>query len=154
MRKISVLIDWKKCIIWSLSTAMTFCFCSVSLRHLMTVFNNKVLFRSSCHSQLKPNVNSSCQMLRMKCWKYALSCMQKCQKLLVGMISNTLWPENGVNFEICPSVKLRGLNTNSRFYNIFYEGDKFCDFLFAFLHTNPLFKGIYSKRKEFAPNSQ
>ena len=38
-----------------------------------------------------------------------------------------------------------------KFYAIFSEGDKFCNFLFASLHTKPLLKRICSKRKEFAP---
>ena len=32
----------------------------------------------------------------------------------------------------------------------FYKGDNFCDFLFVFLYTKPVLKGVYSKRKEFA----
>ena len=34
---------------------------------------------------------------------------------------------------------------------LFYNRDNFCDFLFAFLHTKPLLRRGYSKRKEFAP---
>ena len=42
-------------------------------------------------------------------------------------------------------------DTLGRFSSIFDKGDKFCDFLYAFLYSNPLLKGVYSKRKEFAP---
>ena len=43
------------------------------------------------------------------------------------------------------------------FRTVFQKGDNFNDYLFAFLHTKPLlkrgllWKGVYSKRKEFAP---
>ena len=37
------------------------------------------------------------------------------------------------------------------FAAIFYKRNNFCDFLFALLYTKALLKGIYSKRKEFAP---
>ena len=37
------------------------------------------------------------------------------------------------------------------FLPYFYKGDNFHDFLFAFLHIKSLLKGIYFKRKEFAP---
>ena len=33
----------------------------------------------------------------------------------------------------------------------FYKDDNLCDFLFAFLRTKSLIKGVNSKRKEFAP---
>ena len=45
------------------------------------------------------------------------------------------------------SVSLRGLG---RLSSILYKGDNFCDFLFAFLHTMPGLKKVYSKMKEFA----
>ena len=32
-----------------------------------------------------------------------------------------------------------------------YRGDNICNLLFAFLHTKPLLKGVFSKRKEFLP---
>ena len=40
-----------------------------------------------------------------------------------------------------------------RFPIIYYKGDNSCNFMFAFLHTNPIAfcKGDYSKQKEFAP---
>ena len=41
--------------------------------------------------------------------------------------------------------------TGRVFFRHIYKGDNFCDYLFAFPHTNPLWKGVYSKRKEFAP---
>ena len=44
-----------------------------------------------------------------------------------------------------------GLDTPGRFSAIFNMGDNFCDFLFGFLHTNPLLKRVHSNRKEFAP---
>ena len=34
---------------------------------------------------------------------------------------------------------------------MFHKGDNICDFLFAFLHTIPFWKWIYSNRKAFAP---
>ena len=34
---------------------------------------------------------------------------------------------------------------------LFYRRDNFCVFLFAFLHTKPLLRRGYYKRKEFAP---
>ena len=37
-------------------------------------------------------------------------------------------------------VKLREMDTLDRFSAIFHKGDNFCDFLFAFLSTNPLLK--------------
>ena len=36
------------------------------------------------------------------------------------------------------------------FLQFFDKGDNFCNFLFAFLHTKPFWKGVYSKRSEFA----
>ena len=46
-------------------------------------------------------------------------------------------------------VSLGVLYTLGRFSAIFYNGDKICDFLFAFLHTSPFSdKGVYSKRKD------
>ena len=33
----------------------------------------------------------------------------------------------------------------------FNKGNNFCDFLFAFLNTNPFSKGVLSKRKEVSP---
>ena len=33
----------------------------------------------------------------------------------------------------------------------YYKGENFCDFLFAFMHTKPFVKVIYSKGTEFAP---
>ena len=45
------------------------------------------------------------------------------------------------------------LETLGRVYVVFFtKKDDFCDFLFVFLHIKPLQKGVYSKRKEFAPN--
>ena len=35
-----------------------------------------------------------------------------------------------------------------------YKGYNFCDFMFAYLYTFPFWKGVYSKRKGFAPNFQ
>ena len=46
---------------------------------------------------------------------------------------------------------LRRLDILGRFFCHFYKGDNFCDFLFAYLCTNPLLKGVFSKMKEFAP---
>ena len=34
----------------------------------------------------------------------------------------------------------------------FVKGDNFCDLLFNFLDIKPILKGVYSKRKEFAPH--
>ena len=43
---------------------------------------------------------------------------------------------------------LRELYTLGRFSDIFYKQDKFCDFLFAFLHTRPLLKrGLLKKER-------
>ena len=36
------------------------------------------------------------------------------------------------------------------FATILHKGDKFCDYLFAFLHTKPLLQGVRSLRQEFA----
>ena len=38
------------------------------------------------------------------------------------------------------------------FLAIFYMGNNFCDFLFAFLHTDSFWKGAFSIRKEYAPS--
>ena len=48
--------------------------------------------------------------------------------------------------------KLRQLDMPGRFFAIFHKGNNFCDFLLVFLHTNPILKMVYSKRKEFAPH--
>ena len=45
---------------------------------------------------------------------------------------------------------LKGLDTLGIFSGIFFKGDNFHDFLFAFLHSKPLLKGVYSKKEEFA----
>ena len=45
---------------------------------------------------------------------------------------------------------LRWLGILGRFSAILFKGDNFYD-LFASLYTSPLLKGVYSKRKEFAP---
>ena len=39
---------------------------------------------------------------------------------------------------------LKCLNTPCNFFHIFYEGYKFCNFLFAFLYTNSLRKMAYA----------
>ena len=39
----------------------------------------------------------------------------------------------------------------NRFFTIFFKGDNFCDFWFAFLTLCPIQKGFYSKSKELAP---
>ena len=43
------------------------------------------------------------------------------------------------------------LYTLDRFSTIFYMGDNFCNFLFAFLHTSSPSKKVFLKNKEFAP---
>ena len=45
-----------------------------------------------------------------------------------------------------------GLATSSTFFTIFYKGDNFCDFQFTFPAPSLFWKGVYSNRKEFAPN--
>ena len=35
---------------------------------------------------------------------------------------------------------------------VFHKGLNICNFLFAFLRSNSLLKGVYSIRKEFAPS--
>ena len=45
----------------------------------------------------------------------------------------------------------KGTEHTWRFSTIFDKGDNFYDLLFAFLHTNPLWKRVFSKREEFAP---
>ena len=35
-----------------------------------------------------------------------------------------------------PTDDLRGLDTFGRFFTVYAKGDKFCDFLFDFLHVN------------------
>ena len=49
------------------------------------------------------------------------------------------------------SVLQMKLDTVGRIPTILNKGDNFCDFLFAFLRTDPFWKRVYSKRKEFAP---
>ena len=49
---------------------------------------------------------------------------------------------------------LRGLDTFGGFFFFFffailYKGDTINEFMFAYLHTKSLLKGVYSKRKEF-----
>ena len=42
--------------------------------------------------------------------------------------------------------RVRGPETLNRGSAIYYKGDKFCDFLFALLHSRSVFRGVYSKR--------
>ena len=49
----------------------------------------------------------------------------------------------------CPNEGLKGLDTLGRFSVIVYRGDNFCDFLFAFIHTQQLRKGGLLKSKFF-----
>ena len=54
-------------------------------------------------------------------------------------------------FSRCVTVKGNGYVFN-RFCVIYYKADNFCDFLLAFLHTNPLPKrGLILKGKNFLP---
>ena len=46
------------------------------------------------------------------------------------------------------------MDTLSRFSTLFDKGGNFYDFLFAFLLPVPLWKEVYSKRKEFAPQGE
>ena len=39
------------------------------------------------------------------------------------------------------------------FFSNFYKGNNCSDFLLVFLHTKRLWKGVFSKREEFVPNS-
>ena len=53
-----------------------------------------------------------------------------------------------------PKLELsKGTDTLVRFSGFFYNEDNFFDFLFAFLCSKSLLKGIYSKRKESAPQA-
>ena len=49
-------------------------------------------------------------------------------------------------------LNLRGTEYNwGKFSAIFHKPDNIPDFHFALLQTKPHLKGVYSKRKEFAP---
>ena len=45
---------------------------------------------------------------------------------------------------------LRGHDMLGKVSAIFYKWDKFGGFMFAFLHINPFWKEVHSRRKEFA----
>ena len=53
---------------------------------------------------------------------------------------------NGLSNE----YNLRGPDTLGKFSAMFYKGDNYCDFTFAFLTSYPIWKRVYSERKEFA----
>ena len=44
-----------------------------------------------------------------------------------------------------------GHDTHDNFLATFYKGVNFCNILYTFRHTNPFWKGDYSRRKEFNP---
>ena len=50
------------------------------------------------------------------------------------------------SLEVEAKLQIKELDTPAKFSTMFYKGDKYCNFLFAFLHTNSFFK-----RKELAP---
>ena len=45
---------------------------------------------------------------------------------------------------------LRGIDTLGSYPTIYFDGDNFCDLLFAFMHTKSFLKRVFSKRTEFA----
>ena len=49
---------------------------------------------------------------------------------------------------------ISGLDTLGRFSFMFFKGDNFCDFLFAFLHSVPSEKGSTPRKNEFATNGR
>ena len=68
------------------------------------------------------------------------------------LIIYILFPVKPVSCKACKQQYLRGTGYIWFSFRHVYKGDRYCDFLFAFQHTKPLLtKGVYSKRKEFAP---
>ena len=80
-------------------------------------------------------------------------CHSLCEFILTICIKESDWLtiRNGCGILIYSAWQgSRGLDTFSIFSAIFYTGDNFCNFLFEFHNTKYLWKGVYSKRKEFA----
>ena len=76
-------------------------------------------------------------------WRWLL-CSKKdqfwdCQRNTIWVRTCYLW-----------CTYLSDLDTPGRFFCHFYKEDNFCDFLFAFLHIDPFWKGVYSSFQEAA----
>ena len=52
------------------------------------------------------------------------------------------------------SVYLRGLSTPGRYDANVYKRDKFCDFLFVFLHTKPLLNRSLLEKERICSHSE